>query len=456
MHTQSEAAIDSGRTSMVWTFGFGALGGFLFGYDIGVIGGALLFIRQEMHLTPTGQGIVVSALLVGAMIGAAVAGRITDRFGPRKLLVAAGLVLAVGSLCAALSTTEATLIAFRVVIGLGVGAASVQVPIYLSEMAPTRVRGALTTLNQLMISIGIFVAFCVDYALSGGGDWRLMIGLAAIPAVLLSLGMLRQPESPRWLARHGRVAEARAVLLRNNAPDAADRELAEMVETGRGAGMGIGEMLRTPGARRGLLLACGLAVIQQFLGINTIIYYAPTIFRAAGFGDSAAILVAVGLGGLTVIVTFVTSQVVDRVGRRPLMLGGALMMAATMLALSGVFFSDGLRSTAGIAIAIAAIALYKTAFSLSWGALVWVLLPEVLPLRGRGTGMGVATPLNWLGNFIVALTFPIILAVGAGTVFVIFAVFGIIAFFFAQRLLAETTGRSLEQIEKGQAAVHLA
>ncbi len=435
---------------MAWTYGFGALGGFLFGYDIGVIGGALLFIRQEMGLTPFIQGVVVSALLVGAMIGAAISGHLNDRFGPRRLLMTAGLVLTIGALAAACATGATMLALCRIVIGLGVGAASVQVPIYLSEMAPTRIRGALTTLNQLMISIGIFVAFLVGYSLAGLGAWRVMIGLAAVPSLLLMLGMLRQPDSPRWLARHGRLDAARAVLLRSREPAEAERELAEMVESGRGGGMRISEMLASPAARHGLIIACGLALLQQFLGINTIIYYAPTIFRAAGFGDSSAILVAVGLGAWTVIVTIVTSQIVDRVGRRPLMLGGALMMAATMLALGIVFFTDGLHSAAGIGIAIACIALYKTAFSLSWGALVWVLLPEVLPLRARGAGMGVATPLNWAGNFLVALTFPVLLAVGAGTIFVIFACFAMAAFFFARRLLDETTGRSLEQIEASQ------
>jgi sugar porter (SP) family MFS transporter len=339
------------------------------------------------------------------------------------------------------------LIAFRVVIGLGVGVASVQVPIYLSEMAPTRIRGALSTLNQIMISGGIFTAYLVNYALAGSGAWRLMIGLAIIPALLLIAGMSAQPESPRWLYRHGRIAEARAVLLRNRDATEADAELAGMGEATRRPQLGFADLLRTRWLRRPLLLAAGLAILQQVVGINTIIYYAPTIFRAAGFGNASAILITLGLGGLTLVVTICTSQIVDRVGRRPLMLGGALMLSATMAILGAIFFSGALATTAGIVLAVACIALYKTAFSLSWGPLVWVLLPEVLPLQARGPAMGAATLLNWLANFFVALTFPVLLAAGAGTIFEVFACFGLIAFFFARSLLHETSGRSLEQIE---------
>ncbi|HEX4260780.1 MAG TPA: sugar porter family MFS transporter [Acetobacteraceae bacterium] len=430
-----------------WAYVFGALGGLLFGYDIGVIGGALLFIRQALHLDPMLQGVVVSALLMGAVIGAAACIRLSNPIGPRRLLIGAGVLLAAGSLGAALAPGAVWLIAFRVVIGLGVGVASVQVPIYLSEMAPTRIRGALSTLNQIMISGGIFTAYLVNYALAGSGAWRLMIGLAIIPALLLIAGMSAQPESPRWLYRQGRIAEARAVLLRNRDATEADAELAGMAEATRRPQLGFADLLRTRWLRRPLLLAAGLAILQQVVGINTIIYYAPTIFRAAGFGNASAILITLGLGGLTLVVTICTSQIVDRVGRRPLMLGGALMLSATMAILGAIFFSGALATTAGIVLAVACIALYKTAFSLSWGPLVWVLLPEVLPLQARGPAMGAATLLNWLANFFVALTFPVLLAAGAGTIFEVFACFGLIAFFFARSLLHETSGRSLEQIE---------
>ncbi len=435
-------------------YGFGALGGMLFGYDIGVIGGALLFIRRDMELTPLLQGVVVSAILIGAIIGAGVAGHATHRIGPRRLLMLAGALLSAGSLGCALSTSADMLIGFRILTGLGVGVASVQVPIYLAEMAPTRARGALTTLNQLMISFGIFVAYLVDYGLAGTGAWRVMTGLAMIPSVLLFVGMWTQPDSPRWLAAHGRWDEARSVLLRTRTPDEAERELADMVAASRTRRAGLAQLWADPGGRRALLLACGLAVLQQAIGINTIIYYAPTIFSAAGFANSAAILVAVGLGALTLVTTLVTSQIIDRVGRRPLMLGGALAMAVCMAVLGAIFFHGALRGEAIIVIAILCIAAYKVSFSLSWGPVVWVLLPEVLPLSGRGAGMGAAATLNWVANFLVALTFPVLLSVGAGTIFVIFAVVAVLAFVFAWWLLRETSGRSLEQIELAASFTH--
>jgi sugar porter (SP) family MFS transporter len=435
------------RQGAALAYGFGALGGLLFGYDIGVIGGALLFIRKAMDLTPLMQGVVVSSILVGALIGAGVSGQVVDRFGPRRLLMLSGVLLTLGSGGAALSTGPAMLVAFRVLTGLGVGAASVQVPLYLSELAPTRARGGLTTLNQLMISLGIFVAYLVDYGLAGTGAWRVMIGLAMIPSVLLLVGMWSQPDSPRWLARQGRSAEAHAVLVRTRTAAEADSELADMHVAARARRSGLGERWSDPGFRRPLLLACALAVLQQVIGINTIIYYAPTIFSAAGFKSSAAILVAVGLGALTLATTLVTSQIIDRVGRRPLMLGGALAMAVCMTVLGIIFLQGALRGETVIVLAILCIAAYKISFSLSWGPIVWVLLPEVLPLNGRGPGMGVAATLNWVANFVVALTFPIMLAVGAGAIFLIFAGFAIVAFIVALRMLHETSGRSLEQIE---------
>ncbi|HET6308551.1 MAG TPA: sugar porter family MFS transporter [Rhodopila sp.] len=443
----SPGAGAAARQGAALAYGFGALGGLLFGYDIGVIGGALLFIRKAMALTPLMQGVVVSSILVGALIGAGVSGQVVDRFGPRRLLMLSGALLTLGSGGAALSTGPEMLVAFRVLTGLGVGAASVQVPLYLAELAPTRARGGLTTLNQLMISLGIFVAYLVDYGLAGTGAWRVMIGLAMIPSVLLLVGMWSQPDSPRWLARHGRSAEAHAVLLRTRTATEADAELADMQLAARARRSGLVELLSDPGFRRSLLLACALAVLQQVIGINTIIYYAPTIFSAAGFKSSAAILVAVGLGALTLVTTLVTSQIIDRVGRRPLMLGGALGMALCMTVLGVIFLQGALRGEAMIVLAILCIAAYKVAFSLSWGPIVWVLLPEVLPLNGRGPGMGVAATLNWVANFVVALTFPVMLAVGAGAIFLIFACFAIVAFIVAWRLLHETSGRSLEQIE---------
>ena len=433
-----------------WTYFFGALGGLLFGYDIGIIGGALLFIRKEFHLDPLEQGLVVSSLTFGAMFGSVAAGQLSSRFGPRKMLIVAGLILTVGGLAAAFAGSISLLIACRAVMGIGVGICTAQVPIYLSELAPTRIRGALSSLNQIMVSSGIFIAYLVSYALAGQEAWRLMIGLSVVPALLLSVGMWQQRESPRWLFQHGRAAEAHLVLSRTLSPEDAERALADMTSVHQGPTMRLVDMLRSRLLRRSLMLAAGLALLQQTFGGSTILYYAPSIFRVAGFGDSASIAITVGLGGLTLLTTIATSQIVDRIGRRPLMLGGALAMSFAWVVLSGLFFTNTLFVLAGSIAAIACLAWFKMAYALSWGPLVWVLLPEVLPLRSRGPAMGFAVLLNLFGNFSIGLIFPTMLELGAGMTFLIFAIIAVGAYAFARRFLFETTGRSLEQIEVGR------
>ncbi len=435
-----------------WTYVFGALGGMLFGYDTGIVAGAILFIRQDLNLTPLAEGLVVSSLLLGALVGAAASGYLSDRLGRRRLLLLAGAVFAIGALGAAFSPTANVLMGFRLLLGLAVGVASVMVPLYLAEMAPTRIRGALTSLNQLMIAVGIFIAYLTAFLLSGAGAWRVMLGLAAIPSLLMLAGMWFQDESPRWLVVHGRDDEARRVLARIHPPDEVERELAEMHQAEQADRMSLGELLRARWLRRNLVFAVVLAVFQQLIGINTIVYYAPTILKAAGFGNSAAIFNSVGLGMLSIIMTVVAARVVDRVGRKPLLLWGLVGMVASMAVLGVVFFSAALDHTGGKVIAVVCLAIFKAAFSLSWGPMLGVVLPELLPLRARGTVMGGAIFLNWGTNFLVSLLFPVLLVAGAGAVFEIFAAAGVLAFFLTAWLFRETTGRSLEELELAQRA----
>lgn len=433
------------------TYLIGALGGLLFGYDTGIIAGALLYIRKDFRLTALEQGLLVSSLVFGALGGAVTTGYLSDRFGRRRLLLLAGAVYGGCAIGAALAPTVAILIGFRLLLGLAVGVSSVLVPLYLAETAPTSARGALTSLNQLMIAIGIFLSYLATFALSGSGDWRLMLALAVLPAVLMLAGLWFQDESPRWLIAQGRAEEARTVLARAREPGEVEREMAEIHRAGEaGAQWGLRELLRQRGLRRGMLLAAFLATFQQLLGINTIVYYAPTILNAAGFGESAAILNSVGLASLSIVATVIAASTVDRIGRRPLMLGGLIAMVLSMAALGVVFFSSALHSMEGKVISVACLALFKAAFSLSWGPLVWVMLPELLPLRVRGTAMGVAVFLNWATNFLVSLLFPVVLAAGAGAAFELFAGFGLIAWVLTARWLPETTGRSLEAIELEQ------
>lgn len=432
----------------LWTYLIGALGGLLFGYDTGIIAGAILFIRKDFSLNPLEQGLVVSSLVFGALAGAVIAGYLSDQFGRRRLLLLAGAVYAGGAIGAALAPSVTVLIGFRLLLGLAVGVSSVLVPLYLAEMAPTAVRGAITSLNQLMVAIGIFVSYLVTFLLSGSGDWRAMLGLAAVPAIFMLVGLWFQDESPRWLVAHGRTDEARAVLMRTHGLGEVEREIAEIHQASQASSrFGILELLRTRWLRRGLLLAAMLAVFQQLIGINTIVYYAPTILSDAGFGKSAAILNSVGLASLSIITTVIAASIVDRVGRKPLMLGGLVGMVLSMVLIGSVFFSSGLHTTDGKIIAVTCLALFKIAFSISWGPLVWVMLPELLPLHVRGMAMGGVVFLNWGANFLVSLLFPVLLAVGAGTVFELFAGFGLIAFVLTATWLPETSGRSLERLE---------
>ena len=433
------------------TYFFGALGGLLFGYDLGVVAGALLFLGPEMGLTDLQKGMVTSSLLVGGMIGAVGCGRITDRYGRRFTVLLSAVLFAVGAIGAGLAPDVVTIIVFRVVMGLAVGAASVTVPVYLSEIAPAGSRGRLSGLNQLMISSGILLAYLVNLALSPLEAWRWMFVLAAVPSVLLFVGAYFQPESPRWLLRKGREDDARAVLARSRTPEELETELAEIrdVLAAERKRAGFGELFADKRMRNVLLLGIGIAFLQQIIGINTIIYYAPTILTDLGYGNIAAIAANAGLGVLTVIVTVIMLvYVVDRVGRRRPLILGAIGMCAAMTLLAVLFFAGAKNGSAGW-VAIIGLAAFKVCFSLSWGGMVWILLGEIFPLRVRGTAMGVATLFNWLGNFLVGLLFPVLLgATSGGTVFVVFAVLCAVACGFAYKWLPETKGRSLEQIEE--------
>jgi sugar porter (SP) family MFS transporter len=440
----------AGRRSNAAIYGFGALGGFLFGYDTGVIAGALLFIKQEFNLSPVLQGLVVSSLLFGALIGAILSGLLSNRFGHRQLLICAGALFTFGALAAAAAPNPMAMIAARATLGLAVGTASVQVPLYLSELAPTPIRGALSTLNQIMIGVGILTAYLIDYMLAGSGSWRIMLGFAVFPSVLLVAGMWFQPESPRWLMKYGRESEALEVLRRIRTEEEATREFAEIARAGRQPRMSLLAALRTRWMWPTLAAAAGLAIFQQIIGINTIVYYAPTILHAAGYTAQKAILVTLLLSLLSTGTTIVSANVVDRLGRRPLLLGGAVGMAIAMTVLGWIFSNAALSSATGQMIALGGIAFYKICIALSWGPIVWVMLPEILALRVRAPAMGAATLLNWLSNFFISLAFPVLLAAGTGAVFAIFAVCALLAAGFVAFGLRETTRRSLETIEAEQ------
>lgn len=430
---------------------FGALGGLLFGYDTGVISGAILYISPEFKLTPFLEGAVVAGLLLGAMIGAAAAGKLSDALGRRRLIMIAAVIFTVGAIGAALAPSAGVLIAFRIVLGLAVGSAALIVPLYLSEVAPTEIRGQVAGLNQMAIVSGILLAFLVNAALAESEAWRVMLGIAAVPSLFLLVGMLRMPETPRWLVKAGQEDTARRVLGETRQAEQATEEIEQIKQVeAKESSAGVREAF-APWVRPALVVAVGLAVFQQLIGINTIIYFAPTTLTQVGYEDTSAIYANIVIGVINVVATIVALRYIDRIGRKPLLLGGLVGMVAslTVLGLSNLLMPTPDAPGDPLAIiTLACLAGFIVCFAASWGVVVWVMLPEVLPLNVRGTAMGIAIFLHWGANFAVAQTFPPLLdGFGPGPVFLGYAVIGVIAFAFVSTLVQETKGRSLEEIE---------
>jgi sugar porter (SP) family MFS transporter len=430
---------------------FGALGGLLFGYDTGVISGAILFIKKDFDLSPFLQGAIVASLLLGAMLGAALAGPLSDRLGRRRLIIAAGVIFTGGALLAAFAPTTGVLLAARFILGIAVGCAALVVPLYLSEVAPTEIRGAISSLNQLMIVGGILTAYIVNAILASSEAWRVMLGLAAVPSLVLLVGMIWMPETPRFLVHAGEEDEAREVLEAVRDGDQPEKELQEIREVETETQGGGWRELTAPWVRPALLVAIGLAVFQQLVGINTIIYYAPTTLTNVGYSDQAAIYANIIIGVLNVAMTIVAIRLVDRLGRKPLLLAGLAGMVTSLLVL-GLSLSIMAEPTSpgdpAAIITLVCLATFIMSFAATWGPVVWVMLPEILPLSVRGAALGVAVCLQWLANFAVSQSFPPMTnAWGAGPVFLGYAVMGLLATAFVLRFVTETKGRSLEEIE---------
>jgi sugar porter (SP) family MFS transporter len=437
-----------------------ALGGLLFGYDTGVVSGALLFLKKDFGgLSSFQQELVTSLLLVGAVVGALTAGRVADRIGRRATVMITAVVFIVGVLLAAFTPTFAVLLIARIIIGLAVGAASMTVPLYIGEVVPPQMRGGLVSLNQLAITSGILVSYLVDYGLSSTGNWRLMFGLAAIPAVALFTGMLFQRESPHWLIRQGRVEEARAVLAlvrgtgRPSDADDIEAEIREVQEVSRQRQAGTRELL-SRNVRPLLAVGVLLAVFQQITGINTVIYYAPSLLQGAGFGNSAALLANVVNGAVNVGMTIVAVRLLDRVGRRPLLLSGTAGMALGMVIVA-LSFLGGSHLTGALAIvAVLGLLVYTGSFAIGLGPVFWLLIAEIYPLQIRGAAMSVASMANWAANFVVTVSFLTLLnAIGGVGVFFLYGFLTLVALAYFWRKVPETKGRSLQQIERDLAPV---
>lgn len=381
----------------IWIAFVAALAGILFGYDTGVMSGAILYVAKEFNLTAGMNGLVVGAVLFGAFLGAIVSGWAADALGRKKLLIITAWVFIIGSIETALSSSIALLAIGRIFIGFAIGIASYTAPLYISEISPTKHRGALVSLNQLAISIGILLSYIVNYycaTCAVNQEWRWMLGIGVVPAVMLLIGMSYLPCSPRWVLSKGRENEARAILQKVRGDSIQiDAEIEEIKMT-LNEDIKDWRILFSEKVRPALWLGFGLALIQQVTGINTILYYAPTILQMAGFETAtAAILATMGVGVVFVLFTLISLKLIDTLGRRPLLFMGLIGMAIGLAFLAWAFKNP--QRHAFHWLTVSSMLLYIASFAISLGPVVWLMITEIYPLKVRGVGASMATCINW-------------------------------------------------------------
>ncbi|ABG95689.1 MULTISPECIES: sugar porter family MFS transporter [Rhodococcus] len=439
-----------GIIAVVATFG-----GLLFGYDTGVINGALEPLEEDLHLTSFTEGLVVSILIFGAAIGALVGGRMSDRFGRRHNILVLAIIFMIGTIGCVLSPTWEVLALFRFILGLAVGGASATVPVYLSEISPTERRGSVVSRNEVMIVVGQFAAFVINaviFNIWGEHEnvWRFMLLVAVIPAIFLFAGMLRMPESPRWLMSQDRHDEALAVLLQVRSPERARAELEEvraLAEEEKLSQTGGAADLSVKWIRRLIFIGVGLGVFQQATGINSVMYYGTQLLGDAGFSSNAAI-VANTLNGLFSVLGVLTGvALINRIDRRKMLIGGFTLTTTfhVLVGLSAFLLPDG---TLKAYLILTFVVLFVFSMQATIGPLVWLMLSEIFPLKIRSFAIGVCIFALWIANAVVALLFPpVVTALGIGATFFIFAGLGVLALVFIKTQVPETRGRSLEELE---------
>jgi sugar porter (SP) family MFS transporter len=442
--------MDTSHRRFVYTAaGIAALGGLLFGYDTGVISGAELFLKNDFVLSTFALELVVSGVLAGAAVGSFVGGRLADLHGRRRLLFATAVIFVIGAFVCAAALSPAMLVAGRLIVGLGIGLASGTVPVYISEVSSADDRGWQVSLFQLAITIGIVLAYLVDFALASREAWRLMFGVAAVPAVIFAAGMFALPESPRWLVKSGQRGAARAVLSRIRGSGSVDEELRE-IEATLSTAEERGRMIDVlePSVRPALIVGLGLAIFQQVTGINTVIYYAPIIIQSAGIPSaSGAILATLGIGVVNVVMTVVSMWLLDRAGRRPLLLTGVAGMAVALGAL-GIVFRQTQPNETSATLAVVSMMVYVAAFAISLGPIFWLLISEIYPLKIRSSTEGLSAAFNWGSNLVVSLTFlTLVQELGASRTFLLYGVLAVAAWIFSYYRVPETRRRTLEEIE---------
>lgn len=421
-----------------------ALGGLLFGFDTAVISGVVPFIEKQFMLSGTEIGWVVSSLILGCIVGVMLAGAPADKYGRKKVLSTAALLFVVSALGTASANSVFVFVIFRVLGGFAVGIASMVSPMYIAEIAPAKQRGRLVSLNQLTIVIGILIAFFSNYLLvnTGENNWRWMLCVMALPALLFFVALFFVPESPRWLTLKGKTKQALQILEKINGNEIAHREMEIISNSLKNKSVGSFKAVFSPALRMPLVVGIGLAFFQQITGINTIMYYAPLIFEKSGLSINSAIYQTILIGVINLAFSLVAIYFVDKVGRKPMLILGSLLMTISLLILS-VSFSYNLNSI----ITLVAILLFIASFASTLGPVTWVVISELFPNNVRGKAMSVSIVFVWTTCFFVSLLFPILLEkIGGGNTFLVLAFFCLMSLLFNLKFTKETKGKELEEI----------
>ena len=429
-----------------------AVGGLLFGYDTAVVAGAIGFIQKNYDLSAARMGWIASCALVGCVAGAMCSGYLSDRLGRKKVLILSALLFGISSAGILFTSGLDLFVVFRIIGGLGIGIASMISPMYITECAPAAIRGRLVSINQLGIVSGILLIYFVNAGIAGLYDeawnihtgWKWMFGSGVIPSVIFLVLLAFVPESPRWLAQNGRMREAEAILAKINGADRAKAEMQEIEQAIHAETSSFAELFR-PGLRTALVIGIILSILSQVTGINAIMYYAPEIFKATGDGSDSALLQTILVGVVNLLFTIVAIKYVDRAGRKGLLLAGAAGMAICLAVVGGAFYFDAVK---GYLVLIAILA-YIACFAMSLGPLTFVVIAEIFPNRARGRAMSICLFFLWVAVFVVSQFFPILLeSLGSARVFWIFMVLSVVAFLFVWKMVPETKGKTLEEIEK--------
>lgn len=436
------------KATAVFTCILAALAGLMFGLDIGVISGAQKFIQQDFQVTDSVIEWIVSIMMAGAAIGALSAAWMSAKLGRKRSLILGAVLFVGGSVLCGAAWAPEVLIVGRLVLGVAIGIASFTAPLYLAEIAPERIRGAMISLYQLMITIGILVAFLSDTAFSYSGNWRWMLGIIAIPGTLFLIGVFFVPDSPRWLMMRGRREEAEQVLakLRGNAQEI-HKEIIDIEEQLKTPQRGWHLFQQNSNFRRSVGLGVLLQVMQQLTGMNVVMYYAPRIFEGMGYDTESQMWFTAIVGLTNVLATFIAIGLVDKLGRKPILYIGFVVMAIG-LGVVGTMMHLGIHTHGQQFFSVGMLLIFIIGFAMSAGPLIWTLCSEVQPLKGRDFGIGCSTFTNWAANWVVGVSFLSLLnGIGNAGTFWLYGAFNVVFIFFTYWLVPETKGVTLEQIE---------